>query len=156
MPRTHAWTRMQRCLLIASVATGLAAFALLIYGYERYYRGPGQEALVGVWECTAGCLSEHFYLRFEPTHNVEAWSKEGEYKASYRGRWYAGGDFLYLRFIGEDIAQRHPITIWRIDDLTTTEMRLRSSDITHTMTRITSGLPSNASNQGDAANRWPP
>jgi len=135
---------VRRWLIIAACA--VAGFALLVYAYERYYRGPGQDALFGTWECTAGCLSEHFYFRFDPNHNVEAWAEEDGMRFAYRGRWYAGGDFLYLRFIGDDIPQKHPITIWRIEDLTTTQVRIRSGDITHTMLRVTSSSPRNASN----------
>jgi len=144
-PRTHTWTPFQRWLVISATVVGIAGFAMLVYGYERYCRGPGQEALFGTWECTDGCLT-HMYFRFNPNHNVDAWAAEDGSTYEIHGRWYAGGDFLYLRFIGRDIPQKHPITIWRIDELTTSEMHIRSGDITHTMTRVVVGSLPNASN----------
>lgn len=135
---------MQRWLVVSGVVVALTAFGLLVYGYERYYRGPKQSALFGTWECTSGCY-HHIYFRLNPDHNVQALADDGK-TVVFRGRWYAGGDFLYLRFIGEDIPQKHPITIWRIDDLSSVEMRIHSGDIIHTMTRVRPPPPS-ASNQ---------
>ena len=40
---------MQRRLVVSGVVVAPTAFGLLVYGYERYYRGPKQSALFGTW-----------------------------------------------------------------------------------------------------------
>jgi hypothetical protein len=40
LPLTHAWSRAQKCLLIAAVLIALAAFSTLVYSVERRYRPP--------------------------------------------------------------------------------------------------------------------
>jgi hypothetical protein len=48
-PRSHSWTRRQKGLIVGSVVLALASFGALVYGYERYYRGPGESAFYGTW-----------------------------------------------------------------------------------------------------------
>jgi hypothetical protein len=35
LPLAHAWSRAQKCLLIAAVLIALAAFGMLVYSVER-------------------------------------------------------------------------------------------------------------------------
>src|SRR5205085_3363896 len=146
-PRSYAWTPLRRWPVISAALVTTALFAALVYIYECYYRGPGQSALFGTWECTSGC-NYHIRFRLNPDHNVQTLDEDGA-TVIYHGRWYAGGDFLYLRFIGENIPQKHPITVWRTEDLSPSEMRLRSGDILHTMTRVSPASP-----QTHLTDRW--
>jgi hypothetical protein len=53
LPLTHAWSRAQKCLLIAAVLIALAAFGTLVYSVERRYGPPDGNILAGAWEMTA-------------------------------------------------------------------------------------------------------
>jgi hypothetical protein len=53
LPLTHAWSRAQKCLLIAAVLIALAAFGTLVYSVERRYHPPDGNILAGTWEMTA-------------------------------------------------------------------------------------------------------
>ena len=49
MPRTYAWTRRQRWLIVACAVIALLAFSAVVYAYERYYRGPDYHFFIGTW-----------------------------------------------------------------------------------------------------------
>ena len=49
-PFTRVWTRRQKILVVASGLFVIVLSAALLYGYERYYRGRGEEMLYGTWK----------------------------------------------------------------------------------------------------------
>src|SRR5438093_12616864 len=88
---SHAWTRRQRWLIVGAVVVALGFFSALVYSYERYYRGPDDSFFVGTWRGEADYTGEtRIGYRFKADHTFE-----GEWEPS--GKWYAGGEFLYLR-----------------------------------------------------------
>jgi hypothetical protein len=127
-PRSHAWTPLQKWFVAMAAVFAIAILAAVVYGYERYYRGPNESALFGTWS-----EGDDSYYRFYPNHNVELWSdfpsgRIEDLDLVSRGRWYAGGDFIYLRFPdmpadrNVELARRN-ILIWRIDAISPTELR---------------------------------
>ena len=120
----HAWSRKQKWLIVASAALGLAALGAMNYGYQRYYRGPGEEAFYGTWEAT-DFLDHTVYFRFEPDQTFAIGNTfQGEFSPFIAGRWYAGGSFLYLRFSAEDMGPSRP-WLFRIVDIQQHELHLR-------------------------------
>ena len=47
IPRSHAWTAVQKLLLGFSVVLGLTIVVALVYIYERDQRGLREDALIG-------------------------------------------------------------------------------------------------------------
>ena len=125
MPFTPSWTPLQKWLI---VVTGLVAIALSgigIFRYERFHRGPDESFFVGTWR---GEYDPHsLYMgpanvsfRFRPDHTYDAWDG-----FTPSGKWYAGGDFLYLRLRldnGGDPYDR--LEMWHIDSMTPAELRM--------------------------------
>jgi hypothetical protein len=95
-PFTRVWTRRQKGLIVGSVVFGLASFAALIYGYERYSRGPGQEILYGTWH-SANCIDCTFDLTFFPDHTfISSGEGMGRYWIDNTGKWYADFNRILL------------------------------------------------------------
>ncbi len=101
-PRTHAWTRAQRRSMIAIALLSVLVGGALIYAYERYYRGPSESAFYGSWEAT---LNEDLtvYYEFRSDHSFVVFGSPDLDEESFlvRGRWYAGGPNMYLRYLDE-------------------------------------------------------
>src|SRR4051812_42573072 len=98
------WTRKQKWLIVASVVVTALVLGSVIYTYERYYRGPGAEVLCGTWEVRGLSWDGQMYLHLESDGSFFlAESSDGAlyYDPRMRGRWYAGGTQIYLRFHGE-------------------------------------------------------
>ena len=100
LPRTHPWSRRQKWVIIASSVVLLALAGVGIYVYERYYRGPSDSVLVGTWQIEDGCMDCTHLVTLEPNHNAVGF---GDYLGreailDYRGRWYAGGELLVIRY----------------------------------------------------------
>src|SRR5436305_12068475 len=96
-PRTCAWTRAQRRSIIAITLLSLVVGGALIYGYERYYRGPSESAFYGTWEATLNEDSTVYY-EFRPDHTFLVFGSPALDEESFlvKGRWYAGGPNMYL------------------------------------------------------------
>jgi hypothetical protein len=125
-PRSHAWTPLQKALITLAVVTALAAFTAAVYRYERYHRGPDDSVLFGTWQCVDVCYYPLYY-KFTPDHNVEVLDFEDASSVIAKGRWYAGGDFIYLRFTQPalEFEGKREVLIWRIEEITPTEIRAR-------------------------------
>ena len=122
--RTHAWSLTRKSLLLATVLIAIIAFAALVYAYERYYRGPSDSVLVGTWQCTSGC-EYALYYQFGRDHNIQVMDDQDPSVVAVRGRWYAGGDFIYLRFFELPPGVQRTILIYHIVDITPDELRVR-------------------------------
>jgi len=146
-PRSHAWSQQQRWLIIGSALAALAAVGALVYGYERYYRGPSESAFFGTWETTLEDLT--FYYEFKSDHTFLIFNSPAMDEESFllRGRWYAGGLNIYLRHQDEHWDGRRP-EIWHLVDIQPDVFRVRffpDSPI-HVYKRVHSAATS-ASNQ---------
>ena len=126
LPLTHAWSRAQKCLLIAAVLIALAAFGTLVYSVERRYRPPDGNILAGTWEMTAPYSKDSStVLQLDPERTA-AWHSGAWVRNDSSGQpgnsemmWYAGGQYIYMRF-----PDGWP-QIWQIVGILPDELRLR-------------------------------
>ena len=123
-PRAHPWTRRQKCLIASAAVLALISCCALIYGYERYYRGPSASALFGTWQDMTPADSVSYY-RFKPDGTFDLMTDSmGEVIVVVTGTWYAGGAYIYWRFPADWIGPMRPI-VWCIDDVAPNEIRVR-------------------------------
>jgi hypothetical protein len=109
MPRSHAWTPARKSLIIAAALLAIAVVCAAVYSYERYYRGPGEEAFYGTWQDFDFFSDEPVYFDFRPDNTFFiAGTYEGELNPFARGRWFAGGPHLYLRFAEDPYEGNRP------------------------------------------------
>jgi hypothetical protein len=133
--RSHAWTPAQKSLTVAAVLFGIAAFCTAVYSYERYHRGPSENALYGTWQDSDFFGDEPVYFEFHPDHTFFiAGISQGELNPFVGGTWYAGGLNIYLRF-GEDPFEGRRPTIAHIvriseDEISITWSRQPASKVT--------------------------
>jgi hypothetical protein len=124
-PDSYRWTLKQRWFIAGVVAAVLVALSVLVYSYERYYRGPDDSVFAGTWRGEADYTGEtRIGYHFKPDHTYE-----GEWEPG--GRWYAGGEFLYLRqhFDGPWVSVPYnTLQLWHIDSMTQTELRMHEVD----------------------------
>jgi hypothetical protein len=125
-PLTYAWSRAQKCLLIAAVLIALAAFGTLVYSVERHYPQPDGNILAGTWKMTApNSKDSSTVLRLDPERTA-AWHRGAWVRYPTSGQpgysemmWYAGGRYIYMHF-EEGLPQ-----IWQIIQILPDELRLR-------------------------------
>ena len=126
LPRTHAWSRTQKWLVISAAALGIAALGTSVFVYERYYRGPGEDILYGDWEAIDFLAGDTIYFRFRPDQTFTAGGLfEGEFNPFADGRWYAGGPNIYIRFSADDIRAPQRVIVLHIVDIQPSEVHLR-------------------------------
>jgi hypothetical protein len=126
-PKSHAWTILQKRLIAATVVAAIACLGTGIYVYERYYRGPDDSFFVGTWRGRQDSLGgDYIGYHFRADHTYEKILPiEGEDFVSPTGKWYAGGDFLYLRARLDDASGPYDkLEIWHIDSMMPTEVRM--------------------------------
>jgi hypothetical protein len=137
-PRSHAWTPRQRWLIAAAVIAGVVAFSALVYSYERYYRGPDYSFFIGTWRGELECLGEYRTgYRFKPDHTYEERHMLGNEELwAPAGKWYAGGDFVYLRHrLGDASHPYDQLEPWHIDSMTLNEVRMHYEGLHGTFKR---------------------
>ena len=144
LPRTHAWSRRQKWVIIAGSVVLIALAGVGIYVYERYYRGPSDSVLVGTWQMEDNCIDCTHWITLQPNHNVVGFSESlGRMWLDYHGRWYAGGQVLVIRYDTPEEAQS---IIMRILDIGPDAIRVRWSGHEMQLTRSIA-VPPQASNQ---------
>ncbi len=117
LPSTRAWTSRQKGIIVGLALVGIVLTGAGIYTFERYYRGPGENALVGSWESTGSNdvrLESHFYS--DRTCRM-AWDS----LVIQTGHWYAGGKNIYLCSEEPDSTRLY---VCEIDDLTSNQLRI--------------------------------
>ena len=130
-PFTRVWTRRQKILVVGSGLFILVLSAALIYGYERYYRGPGEEMLYGTWKGGLDWHGSENWFEFRSDHTFSLWDRawfakpDSNPELITKGRWYAGGRFLYLRFPRDFSGDGREVQFWHIDDISPQELRMR-------------------------------
>ncbi len=121
-PFTRVWTRRQKALIVGCVVFALASFAALIYGYERYYRGPGQEILYGTWH-NGDCLDCTSDLTLYPDHTfISSGFGMGRYWINDSGKWYA--DFNRIFLFGERDFDKPAFAVLRLAGVTDRELQI--------------------------------
>jgi hypothetical protein len=123
-PRSYAFTRTQRWLILAGAVVALASLGAFIYSYERYHGPASESILYGTWQMPDTEEDPlYFDFRADQTFSILAVSS-GRVTPIMSGRWYAGGRNIYLRFSAEDVGQRRPL-IFHIVDITRNQFRVR-------------------------------
>ena len=149
---------MQRRLIVAAGILGLVTVTMLVYAYERHYRGPGENVLFGTWaDPDPEWDGRTFYYRLHSDHTFEFLSDlHDEESILVRGRWHAAGDVVFFSLRLEDAPDRK-LLVWRIDHISADELRIRYNPRggLHVCTRVALNSPG-ASNQIAGANHWPP
>src|SRR5207248_6377608 len=127
LPRSHAWTPLQKWLIVAAVVTALALCATAICYYERHSRVT-DSVLVGTWRFPP-LGSEDIYFRLNPDHTFRAFTDDiAEKDSPFRGLWFGAGDFLYFRrptFDQDGFLTDHPLLFWRLESISPNELRVR-------------------------------
>lgn len=120
-PYSHAWTPLQKWLIVASGIASISLLSTLVCHFERYYGLPDDSVFVGTWRGEADYMGENrIGFRFKPDHTYE-----GESEPS--GKWWAGGDFLYLRMRLDDASGPYDkLQIWHVDWRTQTDLRMHN------------------------------
>ena len=122
MPLSHAWTRKQRRLIVAVVVFAVFVFGALVYGYERYCRGLREADLAGTWTRVDAERGGGYY-EFRPDGTIVMLDDDGQ-PTNFKGKWYAGGDFMFVRFPPTDFAERQ-FVVWHVLEASRDEFRVR-------------------------------
>ena len=123
IPRSHAWTAVQKLLLAFSVVLGLTILVALVYIYERDQRGLREAALVGTW-VHQPANSESLYYDFRRDGTLIVIDANGR-AIDTTGKWYAGGPDIYIRFPLEVLRDRQ-LVVWHIVDISPDQFRVRA------------------------------
>src|SRR5438067_4093814 len=151
LPRSHAWTPLQKWLLISASLVALAACGVGIYWYERYYREPTEAAFFGTWEIRDPIFPETpLYYDFKPDHTYHLFGIISELAPNKRdiletGRWYAGGDFIYVRIPFEE-ASYTALIPWYIDSISPDQVQVHAGRV-HVVFQRAAHFSHSASNQ---------
>lgn len=126
-PQSHFWTTRQKLLIVGGGASVLILLAALVYGYERHYRGAGEEAFYGTWQMSDFPSDEPAYFDFRADQTFSICDVfEGKLNPFITGKWYAGGPNIYLRFTDEMMEGQRPV-IAHIVDISPNQIRIRWS-----------------------------
>jgi len=109
-------------LILLAVLVGLVAFVGIVYGYERYYRGLREADLVGTWT-RVDSGSGGGYYEFRRDGTMVMLGDDGQ-PTSIKGKWYAGGANIYVRFPPND-RRDWQLVVWHIVDISRDEFRVR-------------------------------
>ncbi len=132
IPPVHAWTRRQKWLIVGSAVMALAACGALVFAYERYYRGPGQEILYGTWHGSA-CIDCTVDLTLYPDHTfISSGESLGQYWINDTGTWYADFNTIFLR---RRDADEQALVLMKLVDVTDKELKITHGDWVETWRR---------------------
>ena len=150
MPRSHAWTQRRKWLIVVASAVALVVAGFGVYIYERYYRGPSEELLVGTWEIRKGMIWDPpDYTEFRADHTFWSYAvlKDGQVYRRRFGRWHAAGKNIYFRY-DEAFPWGGHLLIWHIVDISDDELRIFTNQMSDMDTYKRVHLPTpKASNQ---------
>jgi len=122
IPRSHVWTPRKKWLIVLVVLSGIGVFGGLIYSYERHYRGLGEGDLVGTWT-RVDPGSGGGYYEFRRDGIIVLLDDDGK-PTDIKGKWYAGGNNIYVRFPPND-HHDWQLVVWHIVDISRDEFRVR-------------------------------
>ncbi len=122
IPRSHVWTPLQKRLILLAVVSGIGAFGGFIYNYERYHRELREADLVGTWtRVDAGAGGGYYEFRRDGT--MVMLDDDGQ-PSNIRGKWYAGGSNIYVRFPPTE-HRDWEVVVWHIVDISRDQFRVR-------------------------------
>jgi hypothetical protein len=143
LPRSHAWTPLQKWLIVTIAIVALALCGAGIYIYERSCRVT-DAVLVGTWAFPTIFGDDiHFHLGTDHTFLA---TFEGESSPDMRGTWFGGGDFLYFRRPFHDDGGNlidHPLFVWRLEAISHNELQIRVNpeEMPRTIRRVSPESP---------------
>jgi hypothetical protein len=106
--------------------------AALIYCYERYYRGPGEEVLYGTWQ-GEGCIDCTQDLTLYPDHTfISSGESLGQYTIYDTGTWYVDFNTIFLRRRNAD---EGALVLMKLSDVKEKELKIARNDRVETWTR---------------------
>jgi len=116
-----------------------------IYWYELYYRGPTEAVFFGTWKISGPDITSLYY-EFKPDHTYHVFGVSPELAPNERdiletGRWYAGGEFVYVRIPFEEASYTMLIP-WHIDSMSPSEVQVHAGRVHVIFKRVS--LPSSA------------
>jgi hypothetical protein len=143
-PRAHAWSPVQKWLIVAVGVVVIAVSCLAIYMFERFHGLPSDRILVGTWEtsfpyCMDNCA---FWIRFNSDHTAICFSRSGDgigFKEDFRTPWVGLGPYVFMRLERKRV-------IWQIIEIGPGELHLRAAKTDYVFKRVSLDLPE-ASNQ---------
>ena len=99
--------------------------------------GPDESVFVGTWEEQRDVGRSQYILKANSTFEVVDPDAPYGPEVGARGRWYAGGKLVYLRFHFEEPSDRD-LVIWHIDDISPQHLQIHIAHhgFVHTLTRI--------------------
>jgi hypothetical protein len=118
MPFTRSWSPLQKWLITGCSIVMLVSCAFGIYYYEHYYRGPDDSFFVGSWRgdyvpTTLYMGPPDIAFHFDADHTFDG------------GRWYAAGEFLYLRVRRDSGGDPYDtLEVWHIDSMSADELQM--------------------------------
>jgi hypothetical protein len=126
-------------LIAAATVLLVVAFGVLVYGCERYYRGPSDAALLGRWAVSIQDDTT-FYYDFRRDHTFRVLSTD-QTSVVVAGHWYAGGERVYLRFPHDQPFAGRELIIWQIVDISpeAIQFRLLSDGEVHIYPKVAGG-----------------
>jgi hypothetical protein len=139
LPDAYAWTRRQRWLIVACAVIALVGFSAVVYAYERYYCGPDYHFFIGTWRGELECLGEYRTgYRFNADHTYDERLIFGDEEDWIPGgKWYAGGDFVYLRHRVESASGvSYDVDAWHIDSMIPNKVRMHHEMLYGTFERV--------------------
>ena len=126
LPRSYAWTRAQKYLIAGAVVAAVIASSALIQAYERFCRGPDDSYFVGAWRgkyepTTLFWGVPELAVRFNRDYTYQ----DEDSGMLGGGKWYAGGDFLFLKVRAEDSSGPiDRLEVWHIDSMASDEVHM--------------------------------
>jgi hypothetical protein len=145
LPRSYAWTPLQKWLIVGTAVAVLALGGMAIYHYERHSR-TNDSVLVGTWAFPP-LGGGDMYFRLNSDHTFHVFSDDlAEKDSTFKGRWFGGGDFVYFRqptFGPDGFLTDHPLLVWRLESISPDELhvRLNPGGIPRTVRRVPSNSP---------------
>ena len=113
----------QKLLTAVIVLAGAGLFCTVVYSYERYYRGLREADLAGTWtRVDPGAGGGYYEFRRDGT--IVLLDDEDGQPTTFKGKWYAGGDNIYVRF-PPGVLEDRQLAIWHIVDVSKDQFRVR-------------------------------
>lgn len=122
-PFTRSWTRQQKWLIVLVVLSGIGASGGLVYSYEHHFRGLREADLVGTW-ARVDPGSGGGYYEFRADGTIVLLDDDGQQPTDMKGKWYAGGNNIYVRFPPDVLPDRR-FVVWHIVDISRDQFRVR-------------------------------
>jgi hypothetical protein len=101
----------EKLITIVIVVGAAIVVVSSIYTYERYYR-PSESLFYGAWQGPLEGSGDDDYFEFRSDKTFSGFvvsPRDGEKLPFMKGRWYAGGPYLYLRILDDDTWSHWPL-----------------------------------------------